>query len=155
MEKKLTTNLKDELLKARKEGLNEIRSRSTMQAHGKVLGMDSFSWCDPNFEALITAIKTFPFPVIWIAKHEQVRCALTYYPEVAEVLESVVIYDQANVRFKDQVHQIMNNLIALGSVEEGLRVLPAMIGQKNVMLFTTDQNTDSPEFAYFKSFISH
>ncbi|NRA10984.1 MAG: hypothetical protein HRT57_03395, partial [Crocinitomicaceae bacterium] len=70
--------MQEDLLQARKEGLERARSLDAMRAHGKWRGMDVFSWANPSFGALSTAIASFPFPVVWIGKHEQIKCACIY-----------------------------------------------------------------------------
>lgn len=126
-----------------------------MRAHGKLLGMDTFSWCDPHFESLVTAIQSFPFPVIWICKHEQYRCALTYYPEVAEKIQSLLIYDQGNVKFKQVDPSNLPELIAMEGLRDLLNVLPTMISKKCVVLFTTEDSDQTRDLKTFISFISH
>lgn len=152
MEKKINLSVQDELLRAREQGLDEIRKRVPMRGHGKILGMDVFSWEAPNFDQLATAVSSFPFPVIWIAKHEQVRCALTYYPELCRKVESAIIYDQANITFKKELYNCVETIIGLGDINDALKLIPVIAGKKNVLLFTTDLNADCEDLRIFKEF---
>lgn len=154
MEKKIKKSLAEELIQAREQGLNEIKNRIAMKGHGKIHGMDTFTWCAPNFDNLATAISSFPFPVIWIAKHEQIRCALTYYPEISNNVESVIIYDRANIRFKTELYNQVENLVGIGSVREAIELIPAIIGERNVLLFTTDDENDCPMLNEFMEFLN-
>lgn len=154
MEKKIKKSLSEELIRAREQGLDEIKNRGSMKAHGKVHGMDTFSWCAPKFDNLATVIGSFPFPVIWIAKHEQIRCAITYYPEISEHIESVIIYDQANIKFKSPLYDQVENLVGIGSVREAIELIPAIIGERNVLLFTTDDENHCPMLEEFRDFVN-
>lgn len=155
MEKKLATKTNADLLQARTEGLTEISKRTNMQAHGKLLGMDTFSWCDPHFESLVTDIQSFPFPVIWICKHEQYRCALTYYPELTDQIQSLLIYDQGNLKFKHIETVNLPDLIAFDGLDNLLQVLPNLISQKCVLLFTSEAINQNQDLNTFIRFISH
>ncbi len=154
MNKKLITNLEDELIKARKEGLEEIRKRISMQGHGKTLGMDTFSWAAPNFENLATVVQNFPFPVVWLARHEQLRCALTYYPEIQNQLDHVIIYDQGNIQFKKELYDNVGNVAAVGSIDHAIQLLQAISNEKKILLFTTDDSDNCSDLEFFWEFAS-
>lgn len=53
------------LLDARKEALEQAKYGS-IRPHGKLWGMDVFSWVNPEMEVLISTFHSFPFPVVFI-----------------------------------------------------------------------------------------
>lgn len=127
----------EQLLQARERGLREASEVHAMKAHGKVLGMDAFSWVNPDLATLASVIDSFPFAVHWMGGHDQIRQCLEAYPEVVESLQSIVIYDRtlADIprTFLDQVP----NIACLEGTVEALNLLKAMQRGKSVFLFTS------------------
>lgn len=153
MKKILSTTREKSLLELRKTGLDEIRSRESMQPHGKYKGMDAFSWESPNFEVMTSVISSFPFKVIWLGTHEQMRCALKYYPEVMNNIESTVIYDTAFVKFETPAILGIQNIIGVGNLENALRVADALNEPKRILFFTTEGEASLSHIQQFDSFI--
>jgi hypothetical protein len=80
-----------QLLEARKEDLDRL-NRSTMRAHGKILGKDLFTWFDCDIDSLTNTLLSFPYPIIWIGKVEDVHGVLQLDPQVGAHLKLVIIY---------------------------------------------------------------
>lgn len=151
--KKLQTSTESDLLKAREEGLRQARSLDTMQAHGKWRGMDVFSWGNPHFDALSNVIDSFPFPVVWVGKHEQVKCATTYYPEVLDALENVIVFDQGNLKIKVTAIEELDKVAGVGDLQSALEFVKALGEERRVFLFTTEGDSLLKDLSEFKSFI--
>lgn len=66
MSEKEIAQIENSILQARKEGLLQTGD-STMQSHGKLWGMDVFSWMNPKPAVLAATMDSFPFPIFWIA----------------------------------------------------------------------------------------
>jgi len=141
-----------DLLSARKEGLERARSQNTMQAHGKLREMDVFSWVNPHFDALSLVISLFPFPVVWVGKQEQIKCCSTYYPEVLETLESVIVADQGNIKMKGSIIDGMENVLGAGDLSDALKIVLSLEQKRRVFIFTTEGDSvikDMNEFGDF------
>jgi SPX domain protein involved in polyphosphate accumulation len=149
-----TKTTESELLQARKEGLERARSLDSMRAHGKWRGMDVFSWANPHFEALSTAIASFPFPVVWIGKHEQIKCACTYYPEVLDTMETAIVYDQANLKLKPSAIDNLEKVAGVGSLDAALKLVQSLEKQRRVFLFTTEGNEVVKDINEFNDFVN-
>lgn len=143
----------EELLQARKEGLERARSLDSMRAHGKWRGMDVFSWANPHFEALSTAIASFPFPVVWIGKHEQIKCACAYYPEVLDTMETAIVYDQANLKLNELAIANLEKVEGVGSLESALKLVQALEQQRRIFLFTTEGKGSVKDINDFNAFV--
>lgn len=152
--KKLTTAKKDQLLETRKSDLQALRQKEDMKGHGKYLGMDVFSWPNPHFDRLSTMIASFPFPVLWVGKHEQIRCTVTYYPETREKIEAAIIHDTGALSFKEEIITELNQVIAAGSLEDALRIVENWNFEgKRVLLFSTDGEKTGFEMELFEDMI--
>jgi hypothetical protein len=152
MEKKLHKSAEADLINNRKEQLRSLNDRD-LQGLGKRSGMDVFSWPNPHFDKLSTMINSFPYPVIWIGMHEQIRCTLTYYPETAEKIEAGLIYDTAEINFKQEVLKSVKTLIATGSVESALLAKNNWSGKKMILLFSTEGQRAQDDMQEFERLI--
>jgi hypothetical protein len=149
-----TKTTESDLLAARREGLERARSLDAMQAHGKWRGMDVFSWANPHFEALSTAIASFPFPVIWIGRHEQIKCASTHYPEVLETMETAIVFDQANLKLKSNTIQNLEKVAGVGDLKSALQLVQSLPEQRRIFLFTTEAENALRDTDEFRTFVN-
>lgn len=76
MSEKEIALIENSILQARKEGLLKAGD-SSMQSHGKLWGMDVFSWLNPKPAVLSATMDSFPFPIFWISS----------FPERNEVMD--------------------------------------------------------------------
>lgn len=153
MEKKLIISTEDQLLKARSEGLAHAREIHAMQAHGKYEQMDVFSWINPRFETLTTVLSSFPYPIIWMATQKQVRCALTYYPEVQDNIESVIVHDKSYIKLEGELISDTSNIVLVGDFESSIRSLHALKKSKRILLFTSDGANAIDDQVNFQNYI--
>lgn len=138
MKKLRTETTESDLLRARREGLERARSLEAMQALGKWKSMDVFYWANPHFDALATVISSFPFPVLWVGKQNQIKCAVKYYPEVLDTIETVIVSDYGNVKLSvDQIFTI-DKVAGAGDVQASLDLVNSFEDARRVFLFTTE-----------------
>jgi hypothetical protein len=153
MKKILSTTKENSLLELRRAGLEDIRTRESMQPLGKYQGMDAFSWANPNFETLASVLSSFPFKVIWLGTHEQMRCALKYYPEVMKNIESAVIYDRASIKFDVESLVGVQNIIGTANLDNAFHLIDALKESKRILFFTSEGENQVANAQQFKSFI--
>lgn len=155
MEKKLTTNIEDKLIAARKAGLKEINSRQPLQALGKFKGMDTFCWSNPQMDLLISTLNTFPFRVIWVGHRMQIKCALKYYPESLDKVDSVIVYDDVKFTITNDAFHSLKNVVAVGDRESAFNLLGAFQEKNTALIFTTEGANASDDIAEFKQFLGY
>jgi len=137
--KKLSINTTEsDLLRARKEGLERARSLEAMQALGKWKSMDVFAWANPHFDTLATVISNFPFPVVWVGKQSQIKCAVRYYPEVLDTIETVVVSDFGSVKLSGEEIYSIDKVAGTGDVQASLDLVRSFEDARRVFLFTTE-----------------
>ena len=153
MKKLATHTAQTDLLKARKEGLERARSLDAMQALGKWKGMDVFAWANPHFEALSTVISSFPFPVIWVGRQSQIKCAVRYYPEVLGTIETVVVSDFGNVKLSGEEIYKIDNVSGVGDVQTSLDLVRSFEDARRVFLFTTEGENAEEEIITLENYI--
>ncbi len=141
----------EQLLQARERGLKEAAEVSSIKAHGKLLGMDTFSWNNPHIDALATFISSLPFPVQWVTHHQLVKDCLNTYPEIAMNIHSIVVHDKAELNLDKEMFVLIPNITFVEGVEEALELVKAMQQEKSVFLFTG--NPDWKPETVFEQFI--
>lgn len=152
--KKLKTAITEaDLLQARKEGLERARSLDAMQALGKWKGVDVFAWANPHFDALSTVISSFPFPVIWVGKQSQIKCAVKYYPEILDTIETVVICNQGSVKMSGEAIFNLEKVAATGDLDSAMKIVASFDDARRVFLFTTEGDTSLSDLNKFQAYI--
>jgi len=64
-ETKKQIGAEESLLKARVEGMHQLE-KGSLRPHGKLWGMDVFSWYNPMRFELENVLSSFPSPVLWL-----------------------------------------------------------------------------------------
>lgn len=153
MKKGTITTSEADLLKARKEGLERARSLDTMQALGKWKSMDVFAWANPHFDALATVIASFPFPVVWVGKQSQIKCAVKYYPEILDTIETAVVSDFGNVKLTGEQIYTIDKVAGTGDAKSSLDLVRSFEDVRRVFLFTTEGESAHTELELIENYI--
>lgn len=143
----------EQLLDARKKGLNEAQQVNAMQVHGKVLGMDSFSWVNPQIDMLATFLSSFPFSMVWAGSHDQIKWCLEQFPELATKMESVIVCDRALLDTDSALLEKLSNVACVEGTDHALEFVKTMKPSKGGFLFTTSGGNAQDEIELFNQFI--
>ena len=144
----------EQLLQARERGLQEAAEVNSMNAHGKVFNMDTFSWINPSLDTLATVITSFPFATHWIAPHDQVKACLETYPEMADTIESLILYDRPLLNVNRDLLNAIPNIVCIEGIIEAFEIQKAMPRRKGALLFTTDKKGSIEYKQQFEQFIA-
>ncbi len=79
--KETKLNSAQQLLSARQETLQKLQT-TAMRPHGKLWGLDVFSWLEPDMELLANTIHSFPFQVVWISNKEILEGVVAADPQI-------------------------------------------------------------------------
>jgi hypothetical protein len=139
MEKQRTISAEELLLGARKESLSRI-NQTALRSHGKLWGMDVFSWIHPNMSTIGTTVNSFPFSVSWVGNAHDLMSTLDQQPELTKKLSAALIYDNSVFAFRDEHLHSIKNCVGTGSVEEALRMAKIAAQPQSVLLFTASGN---------------
>lgn len=136
MEEKKVINFADQLLEARKEGIDRFKE-GMLRPHGKLWGMNVFSWMNPNLESIQTTIKTLPFPVFLVANHDLIK-AIKGDEGAMACLDSVVCFDHANFFLELNELLAVRNAAGTQNVEDALKFVSAFHDRDCVFLFSSN-----------------
>lgn len=142
-----------DLVQSRREGLRELNEASAMKAHGKVAGMDSFSWSNPDVDSLANFIATMPFEVIWVARCEQLREFGELHDALLEKVHTVVLYDQVERNSSMTWMRNVRNVAFVEGAGNALQFMHALKKSGAVFLFTSCGQSDRDDFQKFEIFL--
>lgn len=154
MIKKIIIEKNKELLELRKEGRKEAFATNAMQAHGKIMGMDTFSWVNPNMDQLSSALISFPFQIIWISTHQQLKKSLAIEPSLSKSIETVILHNVTKSEIKDTELSLTKNVMSVSTTKEALQLASTLKKEKCVFLFSTEGNTAKEDKEEFEKFIA-
>ena len=135
MEKQRIISAEELLLGARKESLSRI-NQSSLRSHGKLWGMDVFSWINPNMSTIGTTINSFPFSVRWVGNAHDLISVLESQPELIHKLSAALMFDNSVFTLKNEHLLGIENCVGTTSVEEALRMTKIAAKPQSILLFT-------------------
>ena len=135
MESKLKVNIDDRLLEARNEGLKNMKE-SSLRPHGKLWGMDTFSWYRPNVNLLSNTLHAFPFPIIWIGNSVDINTTLEEDPSVCFQLKTIITFDNAQICVPIDALNKIENIVNVESLNNAFIMLKSFKLKNAVLLFS-------------------
>lgn len=135
MSEKNITRTGDRLLEARRESLQQMNTTS-MRPHGKLWGMDVFSWIHPNPSLVINTLHAFPFRVFWLGNASDIEAALLEDELLLGHIHAVVTYDSNVFKFKDEWLNKIENCAGTGTLSDSFHLLEMFKAPQTVLLFT-------------------
>jgi hypothetical protein len=122
---------------------------TTLQSHGKFLGMDAFSWHNPNAAVLDKTIESFPFKTLWLGNASEVNQYIGNYDKHGCKVEQYLIYGVPQDIVKKQKH-----ITYFESVSKAIQNLDNFKLQPGILLFTASDSDSPYSIKYFSSLFS-
>lgn len=140
--------IKSAIAKAQKIG-SKGPSDTSLKSHGKLFGMDAFSWHNPDVLVLEKTIESFPFPTIWLGNATEINAYVNSFDHGHQKIKNYIIYGDCEDIVKNQKHTIH-----FPSLSISLKELKAYSFNPGILLFTAS-DSDSPfSMNYFSSFFT-
>lgn len=153
LEKKEIVRSDEQLLQAREQGLKQGKQVDAMQAHGKILGMDTFSWMNPQVDMLATLLSSFPFSILWIGTHGQIDQCMRLYPELSGNIETILIHDTSSLGLNKSALEKINTIACVDGVEHAFEFVKSMKLKKGVLMYTNENETAIADKGIFEEFV--
>lgn len=147
MSEKEIAQIENSILQARKEGLLKAGD-STMQSHGKLWGMDVFSWINPKPAVLAATMDSFPFPIFWISSSPEKNEVLEVNVELMAKIHFSVIVDSENVQNGS------NNIVSVSTLNEAFDQINSLKIKPSILLFTYSQSDWEYQKNRFSDYLS-
>jgi hypothetical protein len=142
-----------QLLQARKEALDRI-NKVQMRPHGKILEKDLFTWFGNSIDDLIQTISSFPDPIHWVAKKNEVLQVLDEKEGLLEKIGSIIVYDSPKFAIPEKWVKHLPTYIAVSTMEDALIMAVTLPRQKSVMLITGSISDGNENESYINDFIA-
>jgi hypothetical protein len=142
----------DRLVDARETSLKEIH-KTAMRPHGKLWGMDVFSWSNPSAALVSNTLQTLPFPVIWVGNGLDIYQTLEADPNAVEKLNSVVIHDTPAFILETVWMNQLPLVIGLNTVEEAMKSIKPLKEAHTILLFSVSGENWKDEIVHFEAFM--
>ena len=123
--------IEDSIIKARKEGLLKATD-SSMQSHGKLWGIDVFSWINPKPAVLAATMESFPFPIIWMSSLAEKEPVLLTNPILLDKIHFAI---EINSDGSQDDNGLINHS-NVNSVSEAFTVIQQIKIKPSILLFT-------------------
>ncbi len=153
MENKIKEKLGKSLVESRKESLEKMQ-KTSIRPHGKLWGMDVFSWYLPTPELLANTIQTFPFPVVWIGGAKEINKTLELEAELTHFLNTILFHDSSKMKLSVENWRNTKSVAAVSTIKDALRLASAFKQKNTVLLFTDSSEGWESKKEVFENFLS-
>lgn len=129
----------DQLKQARNAGLEEVNTNNALCPHGKVAGMDVFSWVNPDNDSLNAMIASMPYKVIWAATTAQARALWELNGDALKSIETLVIYDSGQVH-TEKWFESFDNVLCVNGADHALILLDRVRKPERAFIWSLPQD---------------
>jgi hypothetical protein len=150
MSEKEIAQIENSILQARKEGLLKAGD-SSMLSHGKLWGMDVFSWVNPKPAVLSATMDSFPFPIFWISSSLERNEVLKVNIELNAKIHFSVLLDSENST-NDLL--VLNNGVVVTTLNEAFDQINTLKIKPSILLFTYSKSDWEYQKNRFNDYLS-
>jgi hypothetical protein len=119
-------SINDSLLKSQRVGL---------RAHGKLKGLDVFTWMQPEQNALINFFESIPSGIIWVGNPTEIEAVLSIHSQLTNKFQSILSFGENRTGF-----MLENEFL---DIQEVLNGLMSELTSTGTLLFTcTDSDSE-------------
>ena len=105
---------------------------SSMRAHGKLKGIDVFTWMQPEQNALVNFINSIPTEIIWVGNPAEIESVLSSNPLFSRKFQSIFSFGENRTGF------MLENEFA--DIQDVLNGLMTELKSPGTLLFTCTEN---------------
>ena len=123
-------------------------SVSSLRSHGKLFGMDAFSWHNPNISVLAKTIESFPFKTIWLGNYAEIDAHINLYGDNCKKPVDYIVYGECQdiVIKKDIKHFV--------DIKQAIDHLNNFSFTPGILVFTASDSDGPYSMNYFSSLFS-
>lgn len=126
----------EQLLQARQQNL-ENQVIGALRSHGKLWGMDVFSWYKPSMYELENTLSSFPAPICWFANENDVLSLLKEEKYWMTNVKQICTYDKAGFKLPNEILDGIELILGSSEIDDALAILKAISKKQGILLFTS------------------
>ena len=119
-----------------------------MKPLGKYLGMDTFSWHNPDLELLEKTIASFPFDLLWVGNKNEIEGFLNKHHGAENKINRCIVYGAHS-------DNCSNKIISASTIQEALNHLDNITFKPGILLFTASDSDSEYSMRFFEKHISN
>jgi hypothetical protein len=146
-------NFQEQLLQARKENL-ESQIVGTLRSHGKLWGMDVFSWYKPSLFELENTLSSFPSPICWFANEIDVLNLLQEETNWISNVKLLCTYDKEGFKLPNKIMDNIETILGVSKIDEALDLMRLIKKAQGILLFTSSGENWKLTKNTFEEFLS-
>ena len=120
----------------------------SMKPLGKYLGMDTFSWHNPDLDVLEKTVSSFPFNILWLGNENEITGFLHKNYAVESKINSCIVYGLSS-------DNCSNKIISIQSIREAINHLNKLTFKPGILLFTASDSDSEFSMRFFEEYISN
>jgi hypothetical protein len=149
---KSVSKLANQLQEARTRNLEQIE-KSALRAHGKLWGMDVFSWYNPMTFEIENILHSFPTPVLWFGNAEDISKLAGDNKDCFSNLKMICCHDKADLSLSFEAMNLIETFFAANELGDVLKMLKTFKKENGILLFTSKGENWKQDKIAFESFL--
>jgi len=144
------TKVEHNLIDIRKHAIAQ-HVHGLLRPHGKMWGMDVFSWSNPELATLADTIHAFPFKVLLVTNQNILDSLLELDDQVVTNLQGVILF-QSTSALKQEKLKFVANVAYLNDIKLAFHQMNEWQVPRTIIVFCTegiDAETQQNEFNRF------
>lgn len=150
---KSTVNKENLLLNLRREQLDSPVV-GALRSHGKLWGMDVFSWFKPEMADLESTLSSFPHPVCWYANETEILDLVAFDDAALHNVSMICTYDKAGFALPNPAIDKLNILLGAAKIEDALQLMRPLKQHHKILLFTSSSENWAEHRTSFETFLA-
>lgn len=142
----------EQLLHARERNLKHVE-KSSLRPHGKLWGMDVFTWYNPTTFELENTLTSFPFPVIWFGNHADISALIKTSTDAWSNLHTICVYDSGFVEIPEEAMHMIENVLGVLEFKDMFEFIRTFKQKNAIFLFTASGENSSEHKKQFEDFL--
>ncbi len=152
-ETKSQVGSREQLLQARDRNLQEVE-KGSLRPHGKLWGMDIFSWYNPMVFELENTLSSFPAPVLWFGNAADVNKLLSENTDCLSNVRLICTHDHGGFSLPEHVFDQIESCLGTEQLKDALDLLKAVKRNQGILLFTASGEDWKERREAFEFFLS-
>lgn len=129
----------DQLLQARDQGLQQIEN-GMLRPHGKLWGMDVFSWYNPLVFELENTLSSFPAPVLWFGNESDILKLISENTDCLAHVKLLCTHDRAGFVLPENMLSEIETVLGTTELKDALDLIRGTKRSQGILLFTASGN---------------